>query len=89
MRPLPLRVCLGDAGPWLAKPETELAKQPLTLPHPQLNSILASDPGRQRRAVPQVSCQSHFARHPTKHCTDTAELLFVKASGPAWPFAFV
>jgi hypothetical protein len=89
MRLLARRVCLGDAGPRLAKPEAELAKQPLALPHPQLNSILAGDPGHQRFAVPQVSGQPHFARHLAKDCTDTTEVLLVQASGPAWPLAFV
>jgi hypothetical protein len=89
MRLLPRRVCLGDAGPRFAKPEAELAKQPLALSHPQLNSILAADPGGQRFAIPQVSCQPYLARHPAENYTDLTELLLIKASGPAWPLAFV
>jgi hypothetical protein len=54
MRPLPLRIGLGDLGSGLAEPETQGPKQPLTLPHPQGDAKLLVQIARQGLAVPEV-----------------------------------
>ena len=79
MRLLPFRIGLGHLGPRSAQPETQLAEQTLTLPHPQLDPIFLLDPRRQRLAVPQIPAQTQLTRHPVQRRVDFLELLFTEA----------
>jgi hypothetical protein len=86
MRFLSFGVCLRYGRSRLAKPKAQLPEQSLALPHPQVDSILAFDPRRQRLYVPQVPAETRLSRHVAQNRVDLLELLFIQTPWPPGAF---
>ena len=86
MRFLSFGVCLRYGWARLAKPKAQLPEQSLALPHPQVDSILAFDPRRQRLSVPQVPAETRLSRHVAQNRVDLLELLFTQTPWPPGAF---
>jgi hypothetical protein len=77
---LTLRIGVSNQRAGFAEAKSQLSEQPLTLPHPQGDSILLVDPGCERLTIPDLSRQLEILRTSPKGVSYLLKLLIVKLS---------
>ena len=88
MRSLQFGISLGEFGARFAQAKTQLAKEPLTLPHFEMHAKFTAQKRRESRSIPHLGGQTELRGSGAECRFHLGQLSFMQPARPTWPFAF-